>query len=655
MNCRAELAGDVLVIENSLIRREFAWNGGAISTRLLLDRRSGQRWESSDSGPDLLFPNEPDAPRSEARMTSSVVATPWEREHLAVEVTYRQGGLEVKRIFRLFEDCPAIACELYLRGKSGCTTWLNREDTDGLQFKGRRPGPVMERVPYGARHLQLQSVQFFDRTDMFNALVQQQKAAPFRLSVCLQGNLLLAVDVREQAGFFILKESACSDVQGCNPGCDYVAHRGVAQLLGIGVEPCDLWTDDWLRCFGSVTGVASGGEQGVLEALRTYHTLRRPARPGRDTMVLLNTWGDRGGAGRVNESFVLQEIAAAARLGVTHLQVDDGWQVGNFSDPGSKPLRIGDFWEVNRKKFPRGLGPVVEAARQAGIELGLWYAAESADDYRHWENNADILIRLHREHGIRVFKSDGINLTSMRGATNLRRMFERVIRETNGQAYFNVDVTAGRRLGYHGLSEYGDVFVENRYTDWGNYYPHWTLRNLWQLSRYMPPQVLQMEFLNHTRNGGKYPEGDPLAPARVPIDYCFAICMMSQPLAWFEASQLPEALMGVLAPLIRTYLRHVEAIFAGQIFPIGEEPSGVSWTGFQSANGTAGYVLVFRELNERSQALLRLRHAAGKSLAFTHVAGAGADFRATADADGGVPFALPKAFGFALYAYQVSR
>ena len=76
---------------------------------------------------------------------------------------------------------------------------------------------------------------------------------------------------------------------------------------------------------------------------------------------------------------------------------------------------------------------------------------------------------------------------------------------TGGEAVFNLDVTAGRRWGYHYGNEYGNLFLENRYTDWSNYYPHWTLRNLWMLSRYVPPQNLQIEFLNR----GATPTGTP--------------------------------------------------------------------------------------------------------------------------------------------------
>ena len=41
--------------------------------------------------------------------------------------------------------------------------------------------------------------------------------------------------------------------------------------------------------------------------------------------------------------------------------------------------------------------------------------------------------------------------------------------------------------------------------------------------------------------------------------------------------------------------------FSGNIFPIGDEPSGRSWTGFQSVNKQEGYLLVFRENSEISK------------------------------------------------------
>ena len=91
--------------------------------------------------------------------------------------------------------------------------------------------------------------------------------------------------------------------------------------------------------------------------------------------------------------------------------------------------------------------------------------------------------------------------------------------ESGNEVVFNLDATAGRRAGYHMLNRYGNIFLENRYTDWGNYYPYHTLRNLWMLSKYVPAEILQIEFLNKWRNPDKYPTGDPFAPVNYLFDY----------------------------------------------------------------------------------------------------------------------------------------
>ena len=42
-------------------------------------------------------------------------------------------------------------------------------------------------------------------------------------------------------------------------------------------------------------------------------------------MIMLNTWGDRGQDTKISETFALAEVEEAARLGITHFQLDDGW------------------------------------------------------------------------------------------------------------------------------------------------------------------------------------------------------------------------------------------------------------------------------------------------------------------------------------------
>ena len=173
------------------------------------------------------------------------------------------------------------------------------------------------------------------------------------------------------------------------------------------------------------------------------------------------------------------------------------------------------------------------------------------------------------------------------------------------------------------------------------------------LSRYVPPQHLQIEFLNVWRNPQCYRPDDPLAPRNVPFDYAFAVTMMAQPLAWFEAAHLPESAFDI-APLVRRYRELQAELHSGRIFPIGREPSGTGWTGFQSVlDARSGFLLVFRELSDQAAAPLALWNLDEKNLVFRHQLGHGADFAARVAEQGGVTFSLPGPFTFALYRYEV--
>ena len=111
---------------------------------------------------------------------------------------------------------------------------------------------------------------------------------------------------------------------------------------------------------------------------------------------------------------------------------------------------------------------------------------------------------------------------------------------------------------------------------------------------------LRMEFLNSARNTDKY-VGDPLAPHCYTPDYLFATVMMTNPLGWFEVSNLAEDYVTKVAGLSHVWKAHRAAMAGGHIHPIGDAPDGTSWTGFASVGEGrhSGYLLIFRELNNR--------------------------------------------------------
>ena len=661
VECQVLLQNGILTLENTRIRRLYRWNGGALIGLRIEDVVRGHGWSLEGRRPDLLS-NDEDLITSSGRLeVVEVAATSAMPAHLRAEVATSLGALEIKRVFRLYPECPAIGCDLYLAAKEGqgaVAAALN-----------------LERLALPGRHWRATVVQFYDVTDRHNNLVHARSVLPFRHELPLEGNLLFLDELLQDRanadvrGLFLLKEAPSSYAQLHYPGADFIVRDGEVRVVGLGLSAADLTPGTWTRAYSVVTGVTGDGELGRLQALRSYQDQVRLGLPEGDEagtnhrMVMMNTWGDRGQDTRISETFALAELEAGARLGISHFQLDDGWQSGRSSNSAyaggslegiwdvSEPPETGapsrsGYWQPHPERFPRGLGPVVQRGRELGIEVCLWFNPSKDDSYAHWHDDAETLIGLYREYGIRTFKIDGVQMPDKQAEINLRRMFDTVRAGTGNDVVFNLDVTAGQRYGYHFFTEYGNLFVENRYTDWSNYYPHWTLRNLWMLSRYVPAQSLQMEFLNVWRNADRYGMGDPLAPQHVPFAYAFAITMMAQPLAWFEATGLPAEAFEI-ADLVRTYREHQAKIHAGHIFPIGEEPSGTGWTGFQSIGDDGGYVLVFREFNDRPSSVMSLFGPATAGTLLKHVLGSGGDV--VVGAGGEARFTLPHPLAFALF------
>lgn len=658
--CYAGLHDSVFVLENDRIRRRYAWNGGHLISLSVEDLVRGHGWAFDGNQPDLVLPGDEQLPQREATWaTTAVAATSCTPAHLRVEVVASLGTLELKRVFRLYPGCPALACELYLRGV-GVEIPLDLT-LERLAFaRAMDGGEVLDGAV--TTHWRATVVAFRDVTDLHNTLVHERAVLPYRFEAQLPGNLLFLDELLYDRGLFVLKEAPGVGAQLHYPGYDFAVRTSEARLVGPGVAGKDLDGEGWTRVYGFVTGITGDGALGRLQALRTYQAQIRLHQPGRDEMVMMNTWGDRSQDTRLGEAFAMAELEAGARLGISHLQLDDGWQWGRSSNSAFEGGSLEaiwsnpDYWQPHPERFPRGLAPVVARGRDLGIEVCLWFNPSKDDGYAHWREDAETLIGLYRDYGIRTFKIDGVQVPDKRAETNLRRMFDTVRAAAEDEVVFNLDVTAGQRYGYHYFNQYGNIFLENRYTDWSNYYPHWTLRNLWMLSRYVPPQNLQIEFLNVWRNADQYPSGDPLAPSQVPFDYAFAITMMAQPLAWFEATGLPEAAFEI-AGLVRAYRELQEEIHTGQILPIGEEPSGTGWTGFQSigAGGRSGYLLIFREYNERASSSLWLWGVADRRLRCRSLLGHGEDVEGIVDAGGRFVFALNRPFTYALYAYDVDR
>ncbi len=647
-SCYSKLQNDTLLIGNKFIERRFKWNDGNIISIDISNKISGEKIQIENGmHPDFSVTNLKAKPKANNYTSSVVEATPILPSYLMTQLVTEHEGLEVKQVFKIFPSSMGIACEYYVK-----------KTNDSLQFNPN--DLIIERLNIENIHWNMEAVEFLDNTDNNNTLVKKEKLLPYKSNKYI-GNILFMSSLQEDKGLFFLKEAPCSNIQINYPGYDFSSERKststTVKSVGLGVIPEDLNLNEWVKTFSYVLGVHNNEDLGKKIALRSYQNNTRILRPDRDEMMMVNTWGDRNRDTKLSEQFILDELKETHKFGFTHYQIDDGWQQGLSMNSGVAGERLWDQWSIedwlpNKERFPNGFKNILQLADSLDIKIGLWFHPSNENDYENWEQDAKIVLNLYRKFGIKNIKIDGIKLPTKKADINLERFFDRILKESNHDIVFNVDATADNRYGYHYNNHLGNTFLENRYTDLKSYYPYQTLRNIWMLSNYVPVQKLQLQFLNKWRNRDVYGD-EPYSPGKYSFDYVFAITMPAQPLAWFETTGLPAEADKSIA-LFHTYKSIRSELHSAQIFPIGNEPNGKTFTGFQFLiSDNEGYILVFRELHNSSIFNVSTLFDPNKKVQFKKIYGDGFDFEAMTDDNGKILFELDKANSFCLYKYSL--
>ena len=609
--CYARLDGEVWIVGNRHIERRWSLRGGALRTISFLDKSAGREWLRGESAsPSPVGDSAIELTSLPQVQIERDTRSPVQLPSLVATLTFPSPAGPTRMRFRVFSEARSITTQLITPAHapvavvaSDSTSLIptGDETSDNAKKSGALETDILEHLALRPGHYRLIGVELRDQTDVHGNLAFETTyfLDPAERQIRLSGNLFIFEDTLTGDGLIFFKHAPLPHARPVkNPHDLDVGASFDLALLGHG-------TADGGEGYPFATICYRGGKIGRIGALHDYQRLFRPYVAGRDGLLQSNTWGDRSQDGRISEAFMRDEIVAAKRLGVDVVQIDDGWETGRTI--GSLGATDGvwegywsvsrDFWKPNPKRFPNGLQPIAQQTKAAGLQFGLWFSPDSADDFAHWEDDVRTLLNLHRQLGVTHFKIDGVKAITKKGERNLYRFFDTLLRESAGRVTFDLDVTAEIRPGYLALPQIGPLFVQNRYTDWRRYYPHHTLRTLWTLSHYIDPVRLRMEFLNNTRNVEKYGD-DPLAPARYEPDCLFATVMFSSPLGWFEVSNLPDTYVAQAGGLIRLWKQYREEIHTGHILPIGQTPDGVSWTGFCSIGRRSVHVLVFRELSD---------------------------------------------------------
>lgn len=660
-DCYVQWENGVLIAGNDRIERRWQWRAGNLHAQSVFDK--------TGSG-ELLLPAAPaDAPAEAqalpALKVSNAPIIPCGPEALRIELRDETAGL-VWRV-DLLPGAPFLTQQvsrLQARGEAetGTTsataataqdaphapTGVEDDGACGKVATAADAQDVCEAWRINTDNHILHQIILQDQTDHNDNLLHWRT---YRLGpvgrVEVAGCLFAVENPLTRRGFILCKLAPLPYARAAGCAVDLRAEPQALTLLGqgTGVEG---------EGYPWAVILFEDGADGITRALQRHRQLLRPYRPGRDGLAISNTWGDRNRDGALSEPFLLKEIAAARELGADACQIDDGWQKGVTSNSVNaaqggvwEGYYAADpaFWSVNPERLPGGLSPLLSAAQHAGVGVGLWFSPDSSHDFANWRKDVDTILEFHRAYGVNLIKIDGVKSRTKVGEANLRRFFEAVLTESAGAVLFDLDVTAEVRPGYLGRPETGPLFVENRYTDWHRYWPHATLRNLWQLTRALPPLTLRMEWLNPARNTEKYAR-DPLAPAAYPVAYVFASIMVASPLLWCELSNLSAPVKAALADIIGIWKKWRQELHTGVVYPIGQEPDGAAWTGFLVDGGDHLHLISLRECAPQPsfQYILPAGIAPLSSAGIEHLAGEGAlELR-----EGGLAVSLPeqKRFGW---------
>ena len=595
-DCYLIREGNGIRIGNSLIERSWVIEDGKIIPGGVFDKKSGA-WASYPASP-LTLPSE----EIESFSVSSEVRDDGglSEEYFAAEVALSGKKGRAVLVIGILPDSPFLSTHFLFSGMGSGDAGPARDAADSF------------RLP--SRHVRVEAIRLFENSDYCDSLVRRESDLPYpRHPNRYKGDIFLMTPLAGGPALLAAKNAPCGASHLRRPDHTLTVTRDEAVLFGTGIDFAALSDDEEDEAYGATVG--AGDPETLLASFRKMLARRRKGE-GRLT-VMANTWGDRNCEKSLSDGFLIKELQAGEALGADYLTVDDGWNKGAIADPDRYMEHIwegyheaaDDYWSIDKARFPHGFAPAAEEARKRGVELGLWFCPDPADGFENWEKDAGILEAFRDAYGIRAYKLDGITLGNKKGERNLSRLLKRLC---DDGFFLQLDVTALERFGYLFKAGYGIQFVENRYTDWGNYFPYRTLRNLWMLSGILPANMLQFEVLNPRRHPEQYGD-EPFGPANYEIDYLFASVMVSHPLLWFEMQNLEKEDALSLQRIVALWKPHREALFRAEIIPVGEEPDGRAFTGFLAKTGDKeGYLILFRELNDENETVFRLPLPAGK-------------------------------------------
>ncbi|MFW6163686.1 MAG: hypothetical protein ACODAJ_13025 [Planctomycetota bacterium] len=633
---RARAGDGLLTVTTGVLERTWRWTGRGLVTTGLRHLPSGREWASGEPARACDWAVAgliDDATEGTlASLTARAVRrSPWTSPHVEVvsDVRYPDPRLRVQHVVWVYPDSPGIRTQLRLRGMRGYKP--------GAGDSGR-----VEHVPAHPSGGRRRAIGYYNETQRRNRrdtpLLREETLDPSSGEQTIDWASLLCLEDAD-GGLCLVKEShKCVNQPGVDTGAFVASGRGI-EVTGLGPSPADILVGRFRDCWATWCILYAGGDADREQAVKAFDRIRYPIDPRRDIFIMANTWGStpcrEEARQAAREENVLREIASAADLGIDVQQIDDGWQ-------GNQYRR----WRPVKARYPQGWRRVKAAAKRHGVTLGLWAAVRIPEAALLWN---------YDRGGFRYVKLDFANLDTYPKLEAVLDKVRTLVEHSRHRVRVNWDVTENPpRVGYFFARDFGNIYLENRKPLWPQhvvYVPWLVLRDAWQVARYANLQKFQITVQN-----GDRVDPDRSNAHRHPHPYCVAITLMGSPIFFQETQHYSPQARDAIRPLLTLYRQHRAALFRGLVFPIGDEPSDASWTGFQNhdPDSASGYLLIFREIgNEDRSARLTLRFLAGKALEVTDLR-RGTTRRRRVGPDGTVRVRIARPADFRFLRYEVA-
>lgn len=535
---------------------------------------------------------------------------PFESDHVLVTMRYFDGCSHA-RLTREFFIYPGIAMYgVRNQFRSPVLTSVMANSRPGLRNEyyefARRAGidqrfkcePVVDTLHPAENFMPVMAVEFAGHTDVHDTPVREHLIMPGMSEY--NGNLLFCED-KENSGFMILQEAPPSTERREVEPYDFrLSAKGDLLSIGWGINHGEIGIGETVVSYRNAVGIYhDAGEKDLL--LKEY--CRRRFNYGKERYsIVCNAWGCGNFGQRLSAEFLADEVRSAAECGAESYQVDDNWQNGTLNDlhNRSKDIVLRDFWSINPEKVENGsFDSLTALAREKGVKLALWIAPGFFNKYEDHKEFVELVLDFHRRYGFELFKIDGVAFSCYRAEQNFEEMLRSISIQSGHKIFFNLDVTAGMRGGFFKFLEYGNLFLENRYAChmWGmGYHPLRTLRNAWNLAKYVRLQYLQLEVpWCGDVNDEFYKSRNEVNPNVYSWDFWFAVAFFGNPLLWFAPSAVNAQDRKTAAKMTALHKKYREEIFAGVISPVGQEPGAETLSGFVSRrDGKAEFMALFR-------------------------------------------------------------